>query len=106
MKSSGDSYSEVEGNAIFSLGDVDGDGEITLEEFITLMSPSSSAIIQRLRKSFKNLNDVKAAFKKIDSNNDGLLSKEEMMQSSGSKYDREEVDSIFALGDVNGDGEI
>merc|ERR1719336_898739 len=106
MKSSGDSYSDVEVNAIFSLGDVDGDGEITLEEFITLMSPSSSAIIQRLRKSFKNLNDVKAAFKKIDSNNDGLLSKEEMMQSSGSKYDREEVDSIFALGDVNGDGEI
>ena len=106
MKSSGDSYSDVEVNAIFSLGDVDGDGEITLEEFITLMSPSSSAIIQRLRKSFKNLNDVKAAFKKIDLDNDGLLSKKEMMQSSGSKYDSEEVDSIFALGDVNGDGEI
>ena len=106
MKSSGDSYSEVEVNAIFSLGDVDGDGEITLEEFITLMSPSASSIILRLRKSFNNLNDVKAAFKRIDSNNDGLLSKAEMMQSTGSKYDKEEIDSIFTLGDVNGDGEI
>merc|ERR1719410_3100056 len=64
MKSSGDSYSEVEVNAIFSLGDVDGDGDITLEEFISLMSPSSSSIVQRLRKAYKNLNDVKAAFKK------------------------------------------
>merc|ERR1719474_2401798 len=106
MKSSGDSYSEIEVDAIFSLGDVDGDGEITLEEFITLMSPSSSSIVQRLRSSFKNLNDVKAAFKKIDTNKDGLLSKQEVLQSSGNTFDKEEVDSIFALGDVNGDGEI
>jgi len=106
MKSSGDSYSDIEVDAIFSLGDVDGDGEITLEEFITLMSPSSSSIVQKLRKSFKNLNDVKAAFKKIDTNKDGLLSKQEVLQSSGNMFDKEEVDSIFALGDVNGDGEI
>merc|ERR1719336_1678117 len=70
MKSSGDSYSDVEVNAIFSLGDVDGDGEITLEEFISLMSPSSSAIIQRISKTFRNLNDCKEAFKKIDVDND------------------------------------
>merc|ERR1719336_448635 len=106
MKSSGDSYSEVEVNAIFSLGDVDGDGEITLEEFISLMSPSSSSIVQRLRKAYKNLNDVKAAFKRIDVDNDGLLSKQEMLQSGGNMFDREEVDSIFALGDINGDGEL
>merc|ERR1719158_2802706 len=106
MKSSGDSYSDVEVNAIFSLGDVDGDGEITLEEFITLMSPSSSSIVQRLRKQYKNMSDVKAAFKKIDRDNDGLLSKQEMMQSSGNMFDKEEVDAIFALGDINGDGEL
>jgi len=106
LKSSGESYSDVEVNAIFSLGDVDGDGEITLEEFIALMSPSASSVVQRLRNSFKNLNDVKAAFKKIDTDNDGLLSKKEMLASSGSKYDAEEVDAIFALGDVNGDGSI
>merc|ERR1712142_606189 len=70
------------------------------------MSPSSSNIVQRLRTQYKNMSDVKAAFKKIDSNNDGLLSKKEMMASSGNKYDAEEVDAIFALGDVNGDGQI
>ena len=106
MKSSGDSYSDVEVNAIFSLGDVDGDGEITLEEFVTLMSPSSSNIVQRLRTQYKNMSDVKAAFKKIDKDNDGLLSKQEMMQSSGNMFDKEEVDAIFALGDINGDGEL
>merc|ERR1719357_2141894 len=106
LKSSGESYSDIEVNAIFSLGDVDGDGEITLEEFIALMSPSASSVVQRLRNSFKNLNDVKAAFKKIDTDNDGLLSKKEMLASSGSKYDAEEVDAIFALGDINGDGSI
>merc|ERR1719347_2110379 len=106
LKSSGESYSDVEVNAIFSLGDSDGDGEITLEEFIALMSPSASSVVQRISKSFKNLNDVKTAFKKIDTDNDGLLSKQEMMASSGNKYDAEEVDAIFALGDVNGDGQI
>merc|ERR1719336_1125785 len=74
MKSSGDSYSDIEVDAIFSLGDVDGDGEITLEEFITLMSPSSAQIVQKISKNFKTIDDVKAAFKKIDTNNDGLLS--------------------------------
>jgi Ca2+-binding EF-hand superfamily protein len=106
LKSSGESYTDVEVNAIFSLGDVDGDGEITLEEFIALMSPSASSVVQRISKSFKNLNDVKAAFKKIDTDNDGLLSKQEIMASAGNKYDTEEVDAIFALGDVNGDGQI
>ena len=106
LKSSGQSYSNVEVDAIFSLGDVDGDGEITLEEFVSLMHPSASQVVQKLSKSFKNLDDVKRSFKQIDSNNDGLLSKQEMLQSAGNKFDREEVDAIFELGDVNGDGEI
>ena len=70
------------------------------------MSPSSSNIVQRLRRQYKNMNDVKAAFKKIDVDNDGLLSKQEMMQSASNMFDREEVDAIFALGDINGDGEL
>lgn len=106
MKSSGESYSDIEVNAIFSLGDVDGDGEITLEEFIALMKPSAAQVVQKLSKNFKNLSDVKEAFKKIDTNHDGLLSKSEMLSSAGNKFDSEEVDAIFQLGDVNGDGEI
>ena len=106
MKSSGESYTEIEVDAIFSLGDADGDGEITLEEFINMMSPSAATVVMKLSKTFKNISDVKEAFKKIDSNCDGLLSKEEMMSSSGNKFDSEEINAIFELGDTNGDGEI
>ena len=52
------------------------------------MSPSASSVIQRISKIFKNLNDVKTAFKTIDTDNDGLLSKKEMMASSGNKYEK------------------
>ena len=104
MKSSSQSFSDIEVDAIFSLGDSDGDGEVSLQEFVALMSPSSSEILTKLRSNFKSIQDVKATFKKIDTDNDGLLSKEEMLSSSGSKYDSEEINAIFTLGDVNGDG--
>merc|ERR550532_1962285 len=115
MKSSGQSYSDIEVDAIFSLGDSDGDGEVSLQEFVALMSPSASEILGKLRSSFKSIQDVKTTFKRIDTDNDGLLSKQEMLSSSGSKYDQEEVNAIFALGDVksafkmldaDGDGSI
>lgn len=104
LKSSGESFSSIEVDAIFSLGDLDGDGEITLEEFMFLMSPSASSVVQRISKTFKNIACVKEAFKAIDKDGDGLLSKQEMMQ--GKKFDAEEVDAIFELGDINGDGEL
>merc|ERR1719187_532067 len=106
MKSSGQSYSDIEVDAIFSLGDSDGDGEVSLQEFVALMSPSASEILGKLRSTFKSIQDVKTTFKRIDTDNDGLLSKQEMLSSSGSKYDQEEVNAIFALGDVNGDGAL
>ena len=106
LKSSGHSYSEVEVDAIFSLGDTDGDGEVSLQEFVDLMSPSSSEVLAKLRRNFKSIANVKETFKKIDSNNDGLLSKQEMLNSPGCKFDSEEVDAIFKLGDINGDGEL
>ena len=106
LKSSGHSYSDVEVDAIFSLGDVDGDGEVSLQEFVDLMSPSSSEVLAKLRGNFRSIADVKAAFKKIDTDGDGLLSKNEMQNSPGCKFDREEVDAIFQLGDINGDGEL
>merc|ERR1711963_1201052 len=106
LKSSGHPYSDVEVDAIFSLGDTDGDGEVSLQEFVDLMSPSSSEVLGKLRQNFRSIADVKAAFKKIDSNNDGLLSKQEMQSSPGCKFDHEEIDAIFKLGDINGDGEL
>merc|ERR1719193_1413932 len=106
LKSSGQAYSDIEVDAIFSLGDSDGDGEVSLQEFVALMSPSASEVLNKLRTSFKSIQDVKAAFKKIDTDNDGLLSKQEMLASKGCKYDSEEVNAIFQLGDINGDGQL
>ena len=44
IKSSGQPYPDTEVDAVFSLGNADGDGKITLEEFVALMSPSAAEI--------------------------------------------------------------
>ena len=106
LKSCGQSFSDMEVNAIFSLGDADGDGEITMNEFVTLMSPTANEVLSTIKKQYKNISEVRSAFKAMDANNDGLLSKQEVLSSPANKFDKEEVDAIFELGDVNGDGEI
>ncbi|XP_023335212.1 calmodulin-like protein 12 [Eurytemora carolleeae] len=102
-------FSDQEVDIIFKAGDVDGNGEICFEEFMFLMCPDSSTIIRKFRETYKNINDVKAAFKKFDKNRDGALSKTElarMMFSTGHSYTDIEVDAIMNLGDLDGDGEI
>lgn len=103
MFSTGHSFSDVEVDAVMNLGDTDGDGEIDLEEFVNLMSPGPSITLAKIRQSFKSIDDVKALFKAIDVDSDGLLSKEEMMNSPGNRFDKEQVDAIYELGDANGD---
>jgi len=104
MMSTGQSFSEVEIHAIMNLGDKDGDGEIDLEEFMALMTPSASETLAKIRKGVTCIQDVKGLFKAIDVDGDGLLSKEEMLTSPGCKFDREEVEAIYEVGDSNGDG--
>jgi len=106
MASAGLSQQEV--NAIFSIGDANGDGAIDMEEFIAVMCPSATAVVFKLGQAFKGKDGAAAAFKQIDVNGDGLLSKQEMSSAmlGGSKLSKSEVDAIFKLGDVNGDGEI
>ena len=61
--------------------------------------------MSKLSASFKNIEDIKAAFKLLDVDGDGSISRQEM-SSSGHKFSPEQVDAIFALGDVNDDGAI
>lgn len=103
MYSTGYSFTDIEVDAIMNLGDLDGDGEISLEEFVTLMSPNASDVIAKIRQSFVSIEEVKELFKAIDIDSDGLLSKDEMMNSPGNKFDVEEVEAIYELGDSNGD---
>merc|ERR1719430_69861 len=81
-------------------GDVDGDGAIDYEEFIALMCPAASDIVEKFRAKYKNVNDVKAAFKRFDRNGDGALEKDELadaLKSSGESFSSIEVDAIFSL---------
>jgi len=103
MMSTGHSFSDVEIDAIMNLGDKDGDGEIDLEEFLILMTPSASETLSKIRQGVTSIADVKGLFKDIDVDGDGLLSKEEMLNSPGCKFDREQVNAIYELGDSNGD---
>ena len=103
MLSTGFSFTDVEVQSIMNLGDKDGDGEIDLEEFLALMTPSASETLQQIRKMVTCIADVKGLFKEIDIDGDGLLSKEEMLNSPGCKFDTEQVNAIYELGDSNGD---
>lgn len=103
MYSTGYSFSDVEVDAIMNLGDSDGDGEIDLDEFLFLMTPSASAVLNQIRMDITCIDEVKSLFKAIDTDGDGCLSKEEMMTAPGCKFDREQVDAIYELGDSDGD---
>merc|ERR1719341_448241 len=103
MLSTGFSFTDVEVQSIMNLGDKDGDGEIDLEEFLALMTPSASETLQQIRKMVTCIADVKGLFKEIDIDGDGLLSKEEMLNSPGCKFDKEQIEAIYELGDSNGD---
>merc|ERR1719463_705172 len=101
--------SDADLDVVFPLGDLDGDGEISLGEFIRVMSPLTATALARFRNTFTVIEDVVSAFRIIDSNNDGALSKSELesgMNSFGKKFTAKEVESVFALADVNSDGEI
>merc|ERR1719208_562555 len=101
--------SDPDMDVVFALGDLDGDGEISLGEFIRVMSPLTATALARFRNTFTAIEDVVSAFRIIDCNNDGALSKQELeagMNSFGKKFSQVEIDSVFALADVNSDGEI
>jgi len=103
MMSTGHSFTDMEVDAIMNLGDKDGDGEIDLEEFMLLMTPSASETLSKIRNGISSIADVKGLFKDIDVDGDGLLSKEEMLNSPGCKFDKEQIEAIYELGDSNGD---
>merc|ERR1719350_52160 len=103
MRSCGSRFNATEIEAIFAIGDTNNDGEIDINEFVAVMCPAASTVVGRLSKSYKNLEEIKQGFKKLDRDGDGNISKKEMASAGLSE---QEVVAIFALGDSNGDGEI
>ena len=97
-------FTPQEVDAIMALGDVNDDGSLDMEEFIGVMYPSAATIASRLRSQYTDINSIKKAFSKIDINEDGKVSKEEVAASG--TFNQQEIDALFVLGDANNDGEI
>ena len=60
------------------------------------MFPAATATLSKLQNSFKSINDIKATFRKWDSDGDGHISRLELRQVMSS-FSESEVDTGFAL---------
>ena len=86
LTSGGQNFTQQEIDALFNAADVNRDGTVDYEEFITLMCPSAATIVYKFRSQYKSIDDVRAAFKRFDANGDGALSRKELaaaLKSSG-----------------------
>jgi len=97
-------FSGTEVDAIFALGDKDQSGGINFSEFLAMMIPNSGSILKKIASNFSSEQQVIDGFKKIDANGDGAISKAEM--KNGLKLSEQELEVVFALGDLDQDGEI
>ena len=64
LTSSGQNFTQQEIDALFNAADVNRDGTVDYEEFITLMCPSAASIVHKFRSQYKSVDDVRAAFKR------------------------------------------
>merc|ERR1719270_1866268 len=101
--------SDADLDIVFALGDVDGDGEISMGEFVLIMSPLAKNAVNRFRNCFKDIHELITAFSQIDANGDGSISQQELsagMRNMRMSFSNEETNAIFAAADINQDGEI
>ena len=94
---------------VFALGDLDGDGEISMGEFILIMSPAANNAVKRFRNCFKDIHDVVSGFCQFDSDGDGSITQQELaagMRNMRMSFSNEETNAIFAAADTDTNGEI
>ena len=87
-------------DALISIADVDGDGEIGYEEFVQL--------VNRM-KGGDSEEDMKRAFKYFDIDKDGVISLEDMkiaMKNLGKEFSDDVINEIFEEADDDGDGKV
>jgi len=107
--SAGLKLSADEIDALFILGDKDGNGEISFSEFAEIMIPTAPERIAKLKKCFRNRSEIESAFRRFDANKDGAISFEEMkngLNTSGLLFTDQEVEICFAVADTDGDNEV
>merc|ERR1712013_145703 len=89
----------------YELGDSNGDEVLDMGEFIAIMYPAAGEALAKLSKNYPNIEEVEKLFKRLDLDNDGSITKAELTDAS-IKFSNQEIDAIFALGDINDDGEL
>jgi len=105
----GGEYTANEISAIFAMGDVDQDGKISFLEFSKIMIPSCQDTLGKFWKCFKNVQSVRDCFKKFDADGDCQISRQEVIKGAGAagmKLSNDEVETLFILGDKDGNGQI
>merc|ERR1719500_1250328 len=79
-------FNDQEVQTIFAMADIDGDGEISLNEFSTLLGGGSAPQTQQAPAmssatiQFRSVDELKNAFKRFDANSDGHLDRNEFKQ--------------------------
>lgn len=101
IRALGQQATEAELQDMINEVDADGNGMIEFSEFLTLM--------ERRMMDTTAEDEVLAAFKVFDENNDGFITASELrtvMQNLGAKLNDEEIDKMVAEADTDGDGQI
>ena len=101
MRSLNHDPTEDELNEMIAEVDLDGNGEIDFEEFVTLMN--------RRSKETDTEEEVLNAFKVFDKEGNGLISVTELrhiMVTLGDQLNEDEVDELLREADSDGDGFI
>ena len=63
-----------------------------------VLYPSAATIASRMRAQYTDINSIKRAFSKIDTNGDGMVSKDEV--AACGSFNDQEIDALFLLGDM------
>jgi len=107
LRSCGLKFNDQEVMTVFAIADLDGDGEICLDEFKELLGVNGAGEHSSQPLSFKSINDVKTAFRRFDVNSDGHLDRNEfrqMLRATGNSD--AESDLLFKQADIDGDGKV
>merc|ERR1712241_1640267 len=106
MNSFGKEFVASEIESVFSLADVNSDGEICYDEFVAMMFPAAATALAKFRKHHRTLKNAKDAFDRFDVDGDGEICYEELVTGLGGEYPANEINAIFAMGDTDQDGKI
>merc|ERR1739838_188432 len=106
MNSFGKLFTTEEIDSVFALADVNTDGEICYDEFVSMVFPAASTALAKFRRSHKTLKNAKDAFDLYDVDGDGEICYEELVTGMGGEYTANEINAVFAMGDTDQDGKI